>query len=268
MSELFQSIKKNIAPFQNIIKEKTNMFIDTFTDTFSDSELDNAYSDDFDSESDGEISIPPKQQLFNENIVNLRKNAFSPINIDYSNKKESEIKNKGDLETEVEIKIESKLENNTDFEEENTKIEDINASNNKNSDILPIELLDDYLLCKNLQILNNLDVNQKLYVNYLTNNTKLNFEIFPDESYFPQLSRWYYSQSRINTINTIEKLINLAIQQLNFYKEKSNEEQIEKYKNLFSNSINGLSNLKITYETDADFVLNLNKIINLISENI
>lgn len=262
MSDLFKSIKKNIVPFQNIIREKTNMFIETFNDSFSDSESDEPYSDDFETDSDGELSIPPKQQTFNEHLFKMT-NSYSPINtekvicFEKNEDENQEIK----METE-ENKI---IEENKIFEE--NKISEI-KEDIENKELNKYELLNDDLLIKNLEILTNLNINQKLYINYLDNNNKLNFEILFDESYFPQLSRWYYSQNRNITINAIEKLINLTIEQLNTYKEMSNEELVKNYKNLLNKSINGLNNLKITYQTDEESILKLNNIITFITENL
>jgi hypothetical protein len=251
MSDLFKSIKKNIAPFQNIIREKTNMFIETFNDSFSDSESDEPYSDDFETDSDGELSIPPKQQIFNEHLFKMT-NSYSPIN------------------TEKVICFEKNEDENQEIkkeDEENKIIEEI-KEDIENKELNKYELLNDELLIKNLEILTNININQKLYINYLDNNNKLNFEILFDESYFPQLSRWYYSQNRNITINAIEKLINLTIEQLNIYKEMLNEELVKNYINLLNKSINGLKNLKITYETDEESIFKLNNIITFISENL
>lgn len=251
MSDLLKSIKKNIAPFQNIIREKTNMFIETFNDSFSDSESEEPYSDDFETDSDGELSVPPKQQTFNEHLFKMT-NSYLPIN------------------TEKVICFEKKEDDNQEIikeDEENKIIEEI-KEDIENKELNKYELQNDELLIKNLEILINLNINQKLYINYLDNNNKLNFEILFDESYFPQLSRWYYSQNRNITINTIEKLINLTIEQLNTYKEMSNEELVKNYKNLLNKSINGLNNLKITYETDEESILKLNNIIIFITENL
>lgn len=240
MSDLFKSIKKNIVPLQNIIREKTNMFIETFNDNFSDSEQDESYSDDFDTESDGEISMPPKQQIFYVDIIN---NTYSPINVENIQSLEKEKKE----------------------EKEEMTCDEISNSSNET---VKYELIDDDKLCKNLLVLTKINVNQKLYINYLDDNTRLNFEILLDESYFPQFSRWYYNQNRINSIDSIEKIIDLTLEQFNFYKEKSVIEQTEKYKNLLIHVILGLNNLKITYDTDKESVFNLTKIINKINDNL
>jgi hypothetical protein len=112
-------------------------------------------------------------------------------------------------------------------------------------------------------ILSNLEVNQKIYVNYLATNSKLNYEIIIDKSYIPQISRWIYSQNRVKTINTIENLINITINQINYFEYIKNDELIDKFFNLLDKSVKGLQNLKITYESDNE---NSNKIIKIINK--
>ena len=269
MSDLLESIKKNIMPFQNIIREKTSMFIDTFIDF----ENEDSYSEDFESDSEedtktiyeNKIIEVPKQQTFNNVITKIiEKKVSSPRNYNQSintikteHEKNNEVNNINktkDNETNVESVVKEEIINNE--ENDNQKIDENVFDLN--------ELIDDFLLMTNLNILVNLEENQKLYINYTSNN-KLNLEILIDESYFPQISRWYYSQNRNNTINSIEKLINLTIHQMNCYKKFDNNEQYNKYKNLLIDSITGLNNLKITYNSDTESIFKINKIIDKIN---
>lgn len=140
---------------------------------------------------------------------------------------------------------------------------DIYTHNNINDENIKF---DNDILIKNLYILSILKIKQKLFINNIMINNKIIFEISIDDSLLPQISRWYYKQNRTNTINTIDNLIDSAILRINYYKYLKNEEQILKLINLLQNSITGLINLKITYETDNKFTLKITKIINKIND--
>ena len=107
---------------------------------------------------------------------------------------------------------------------------------------------------------------QKLSICYDESiNNKLNFQIQIDDSYFPQISRWYYNQGRANTIVVIDTLIDYTMQQIAHYNKTNNEEYMKIYDELLNNAKNGLLNLKITYEPDVESSLKLNAIIEKIN---
>jgi hypothetical protein len=237
MSDLFESFKKNMIPLQKVIKIQANLFIETFLDSDNYNYDDDYYSEDFESDTDTDtekIQEIPKQQSFDEeSIKNIR--IYSPINCNNEIFSEDVKITNDDEKIETQI-IEPNLDINT--------------------------------LTNNLVVLTDLGLYQKLYINYITTNNKLNFEIIIDNSYLPQFSRWYYNQSRVNTINTIDNLIDMTIEQINFYKYSKNEELLNKFNNLLKKSVYGLTNLKITYDCDSEHSHKIAKIINKISEYI
>lgn len=126
---------------------------------------------------------------------------------------------------------------------------------------------DDFLVISNLILLSKLEPNQKLFINQRENKnkfSKISFELKIDDSYIQKLSRWYYSQSRNETIMALKKLFEISIQQFYFHKDIKNNVEIKKYFDLFKNSLLGLNNLKITYSKDEEIL----KEIDIIIENL
>jgi len=123
---------------------------------------------------------------------------------------------------------------------------------------------DDFLVISNLILLSKLEPNQKLFINHRENKnkfSKISFELKIDDSYIQKLSRWYYSQSRNETILALQKLFEVSIQQFNFHKDIKNNVEIKKYFDLFKNSLLGLNNLKITYSKDEEILKEIDIII-------
>jgi hypothetical protein len=261
MSNLFHNFKNNIitniTPFQTALRTHANLFIETFIndDYGEDEEL---YSDDFetdsnhDSDADDEREsnknqrsdqklYAPTQQVFYDTLSNSELSMYSPIDCPNSNNKSI-----------------------TDIKECNA-IEKINPDDNA-TNTNGENILCDELLISNLSVLAKIDKYQKLsiYCDQSINN-KLNFQVQIDNSYLPQFSRWYYNQGRANTISTIGNLIDYAIQQTSHYKKVKNEEYTKKYNELLNSAKNGLSNLKITYESDIESALKINAIIEKIN---
>lgn len=273
MSDLLESLKKNIVPLQNAIRNKTNLFIDSMAehDIYEyDNYEDDTYSEDFESETDD--FTPPKQYRFDSSI-----DSYSPIICEENNYKKEIIttiqsqnifnqnilnddnKNMADNEIVVKNKIVVNNENVADNEiQNNYTVEDDKKEIKK--------YVNNDLLIKNLVIIGNLEKNQKLYINNLDDLDELNFEIMIDNSYIPQFSRWYYSQNRVNTINMIEKLIDITLKEINYYKNSNTSELVNKLENLLRESTNGISNLIKTYENDNENSQKLIKIIKKINE--
>ena len=140
------------------------------------------------------------------------------------------------------------------------------VENNTNiSTNIPVDIFNDHLLINNLSILSHIEKYQKLSVIYDNTNNKLNFQIQIDDSYFPQLSRWYYNQNRTNTISIVDNLIDYSLQQYAYYTDTNNEKYIKKYNSLLNNAQKGLLNLKITYESDIENSFKIGKIIEKIT---
>ena len=280
MSNLFKKLKtniiKNITPFELALRTHTNAFVETFLNSNGDYEFSSDssseenhsrsdYTESFDTHSgsdaddEHEVNIDinlkenldvlvPIQQTFDKDLCNLETCRSFPVNssnndnIEKINPSISTINN-CDLDI-----LPTEVENNT------------NISTN-----IPVDIFNDHLLINNLSILSHIEKYQKLSVIYDNTNNKLNFQIQIDESYFPQLSRWYYNQNRTNTIATIDNLIDYSLQQYAYYTDTNNEKYIKKYNSLLNNAQKGLLNLKITYESDIENSFKISKIIEKIT---
>jgi hypothetical protein len=230
----------------------------------------------------------PKQQSFNDKIDNLKKTVYSPIEcndsiVNIKSLFDVECGNNDNDNDNHTVNITVNHVENTN----NTVIDDGNTNTNVNGNQVEIPIIkdsneqttnlcsdiinnncptsnyifSDELLINNLTVLTKIEKNQKLNIIYdNTINNKLNFQINIDESYFPQLSRWYYSQSRNCTIDSIDSLTNYTIEQYNYYKSINDEERAQKYIDLLDKTNNGLLNLKFTYETDDETTNKINKI--------
>jgi hypothetical protein len=274
MSNLFTKLKKNIikniSPFELALRTHANTFIETFLNpdaeysNDSSSEESNCNSDESeesrntfsshsgsDADDENEVNIDinanqnlnvlvPIQQTFDEPLSNIETRIYSPVSSSNDNNIEQ-------------ISPITSTNNNCDLNNLATETE-----NNTN-------IFNDYLLINNLSILSHIEKYQKLSVVYDNTNNKLNFQIQIDDSYFPQLSRWYYNQNRTNTILTIDNLIDYGLQQYAYYNSTNNEKYIKKYNTLLNNAQKGLLNLKITYESDIENSLKISKIIEKIS---
>lgn len=257
MSELFENFKKNIMiniiPLQSSIKKQANLFIDTFIND----DTEDSYSDDFEQESingsdaddekecnsnSSNLFEVPKQYTFIESVYNTER-IYSPV-----------------------VCSGSFSNSCTNF---NSNI-DPHTNTESNTNLLQETIIDtkhdDKLLIENLIVLSQLEKYQKLSMVYDNTNNKLNFKIQIDNSYVPQFTRWYYNQNRTITINNIDNLIDYTIQQCVYYKNTNDKEYIKKYNDLLNNTVKGLLNLKITYESDTDSSLKISKIVDKINE--
>ena len=85
---------------------------------------------------------------------------------------------------------------------------------------------DDFLILTNLTLLSKIQKYEKLIIlktEEENNNNKIDFEIKIDNSFVPSVSRWVYGHSRTATIEFINKLIDIAIQQYLEEKKKNNK---------------------------------------------
>lgn len=114
--------------------------------------------------------------------------------------------------------------------------------------------------------------------------------IIIDESYVQSISRFFSNQNRIDTIDAITKLINDSIEITDFIyrcelsvrkniKEKeqrqtktffknSNEKILKQFYIKMTNAIDGLTNLKLTYNSDITIKTNIELLINRINTRI
>jgi len=125
---------------------------------------------------------------------------------------------------------------------------------------------DDFLILTNLSILNKIQNNDKLVVyknnfNNDSNRKLIDFEIHIDNGYLRPITRWYQSQCRSETIDYINRLIDISIIQYNELKKKNNKIAMNKYASALENSKTGLNNLKITYADDRTIISKIDLII-------
>ena len=300
MSNLFKNLKKNIVknitPFELILKMHADAFFETFLnnnielesdpelypESDPESKLNNNSSNSSNSSNSNDsilvdthldsninnkceyesnininnkkISTVPIQQTFDEKLSDLGTFIYSPITNINSNDINSNNINSNDI----------KNINSNDINSNDINSNDINSNDNSDLDN-KIQIFNDDLLINNLIILSNIEKYQKLSIIYNNTSSKLNFQIQIDDSYFPQLTRWYYNQNRTNTILTIDNLIDYSLQQYMYYNSTNNEFYIKKYNLLLNNAKEGLLNLKITYELDIENSLKITKIIEKIT---
>jgi hypothetical protein len=179
-----------------------------------------------------------------------KKQVKSKLNDDSELNDESELNDDSELITDTNLVI--KLKNET----QNIKVPIQNIYNSTS---------DDLIILANLSFLSKIEPGQKIFVSYNDNN-KINFELKIDNSYVPKITRWYYSQGRNETIEILKKLIDLSIEQFNMHIKFNNTIEMSNYKNLLQKSMSGLSNLKITYNSDKIVLKELDIIITKIKE--
>ena len=290
MSNLFKNLKKNIikniTPFELLLK--INAFIETFLNNNIDfeSEFESEFKSEPDCSSDlnadnneyesninmnnSKLLTMPIQQTFDEKLSNLGTFIYSPIgksNSNLNNDLINDINSNNSNNSNNSINsINNNNSNNSINDVNSNDIENINSTTSTiiNSN-LDNKIFNDDLLINNLIILSHIEKYQKLSINYNNTTSKLNFQIQIDDSYFPQLSRWYYNQNRTNTISTIDNLIDYTLQQYMYYNSTNNDFYIKKYNFLLNATKKGLLNLKITYELDIENSLKITKIIEKIT---
>ncbi len=131
------------------------------------------------------------------------------------------------------------------------------------------ENIDNFIILSNLTLLSMVQKYEKLIIKKRQNNSDINFEIQIDNSYLPSIKRFFYGNDRDKTIEYLNKLINYGIEKYN--EEKKNENKttmnkitMNKIASLLESSKLGLSNLKITYNTDQSITSKIDIIIDTI----
>jgi len=131
------------------------------------------------------------------------------------------------------------------------------------------ENIDNFIILSNLTLLSKVQKYEKLIIKKRQNNSDINFEIQIDNSYLPSIKRFFYGNDRDKTIEYLNKLINYGIEKYN--EEKKNENKttmnkitMNKIASLLESSKLGLSNLKITYNTDQSITSKIDIIIDTI----
>ena len=126
------------------------------------------------------------------------------------------------------------------------------------------ENIDNFIILSNLTLLSKVQKYEKLVIKKRQNKSDINFEIQIDNSYLPSIKRFFYGDDRDKTIEYLNKLINCAIEKYNEEKEKDNKIGMNKIASLLESSKLGLSNLKITYNTDQSITSKIDIIIDTI----
>lgn len=125
------------------------------------------------------------------------------------------------------------------------------------------ENIDNFIILSNLTLLSKVQKNDKLIIKKLNKNN-INFEIQIDNSYIPSIKRFFYGYDRDKTIEYLNKLINYGIEKYNEEKKQDNKISMNKIASLLESSKLGLSNLKITYNTDQSITSKIDIIIDTI----
>ena len=123
---------------------------------------------------------------------------------------------------------------------------------------------DNFIILSNLTLLSKVQKYEKLNIKKIPNKNDINFEIQIDNSYLPSIKRFFNGNDRDKTIEYVNKLINYGIEKYNEEKEKDNKIRMNKIASLLESSKLGLSNLKITYNTDQSITSKIDIIIDTI----
>jgi hypothetical protein len=126
------------------------------------------------------------------------------------------------------------------------------------------ENIDNFIILSNLTLLSKVQKYEKLVIKKRQNKGDINFEIQIDNSYLPSIKRFFYGDDRDKTIEYLNKLINYGIEKYNNEKKKDNKIGMNKIASLLESSKLGLSNLKITYNTDQSITSKIDIIIDTI----
>jgi hypothetical protein len=141
----------------------------------------------------------------------------------------------------------------------------LNKAEKKDDELNKIEEnIDNFIILSNLTLLSKVQKYEKLIIKKRTNKSDINFEIHIDNSYLPSIKRFFYGNDRDKTIEYLNKLINFGIEKYNEEKKNDNKIAMNKIASLLESSKLGLSNLKITYNTDQSITSKIDIIIDTI----
>lgn len=251
--------KKNSIPKSNsdgiaININENNKLIPKFLDTDNIKKSNSNKSTDSFYSSSTDLSENSPKSFIKSVIMN-------ELELEYSNTNDSEI-------------ITNPTNITLNLKSDNTNMEDNNIRKCVSTSNIYDLKSDDLLIMSNLTFLSIIKPHQKIIIKNTNNNNnnKINFEFEIDNSFIPNITRWYYKQGRNETINSLNILIDVSIEQLNIHKNFNNIVEIANYKNLLEKSLFGLNNLKETYKTDSKISSQLDtiisKITNIIKKNL
>ena len=114
-------------------------------------------------------------------------------------------------------------------------------------------------LLLDLEIINQIDVDDKLAVIQEKGETKLSVDY---SSYILPIKRWYYGYKRNDTINYLEKMLDNIEKSSNIIINGNHTEIGNLLKYSIHNSLSGFNNLKNTYKNDSIIYSKITLIIN------
>lgn len=136
-----------------------------------------------------------------------------------------------------------KFNNNPDENKAVISSDQIDNSKDNSNDVKLELTLDDIFI--NLTLISKIEVGNKLfhYDKYIN----------IDNSYFPSITRWFYGNNRKASINFISQILSKSFEyffELIIVNNTESSQKSLRLNNDLKNSINGLTNLKLTYNYD------------------
>ena len=190
----------------------------------------------------------------NDDIYEMEKrsNSIYDVNVDVGAKVEEEAETETGTETGTDDMIVDKDEQRIlDIYENMDEIKLLQNVENC-STILSKDDIENNIIKRNCETISLLKPGEKLNIVQINNGTRIEFEINIENSYIPQLSRWYYGQSRTSTIDCLRNLFMVI-------SDKQCDNSID-MKNV-PDCTTGLNNLKKTYEYDDKIAKYINNMI-------
>jgi len=171
------------------------------------------------------------------------------------------IENKTISDSSIDNQQNKDINNNDYIYEEFKNIEFLeNDNENENEEKKFIKFYNKMLL--NLKIISQIKINDKLKIDKNLENIQIDLDIF--QSLFRTLN----NDSRVLTIETINKLMDKCFELIEYIKNKekkekniNNKKKLQRILNSMILSIKGLENLKVTYKSDRNIVTNLDLLI-------
>lgn len=114
-----------------------------------------------------------------------------------------------------------------------------------------------------LEVLKQLNPNDKLAINLLPGNTSLSVDT---NSFFSNIKRKYNGYNRENSIKYLEELVDKIEKYTKFIVNSSHDDIRNNLKNAIMHANKGLNNLQETYNDDSIIVAKLTLIINKLKD--
>lgn len=114
-----------------------------------------------------------------------------------------------------------------------------------------------------LEVLKQLNPNDKLAVNLLPGNTSLSVDA---NSFFSKVTRKYNGYNRENSIKYLEELVDKIEKYTKFIVNSSHDDIRNNLKNAIINANLGITNLQETYKDDSIIVAKLTLILNKLKD--